>query len=208
MRVVTQNFVAAGKPYYIRANSGVIYLDITDGKRYRQSTIPFGQNWVEIQKEQVYIPATGNGTVTSVGLVVAASLPSAFSVSGSPVTTNGTLQISFAGNAGQVILGDGSLAPLPAGGGTVTSVGLSVPSPVNPAFTVVGSPVVAAGTLAINANGTVNDYIRGDGSLAVFPSIPSATIVTGRAGDINVTTPVPGTYEVQNAILPFLLMGC
>jgi hypothetical protein len=57
------------------------------------------------------------------------------------------------------------------GGGTVTSVGLSVPTPANPAYSVTGSPVIAAGTLGIVANGAITDYVRGDGSLAVFPTI-------------------------------------
>ena len=93
------------------------------------------------------------------------------------------------------------------GSGSVTSVGLAVPTPASPAFSVSGSPVTSAGTLTINALGTTSDYIRGDGSLAPFPSVPPATTVTGRAGDINVVT--SGTnYEVQNAVLPFLLMGC
>jgi hypothetical protein len=203
MRVVSQNFVAAGKPYYIRANAGVLYLDITDGKRYRQSTIPYGQNWIEIQKEQIFIPATGNGTVTSVGLAVPSLLNPAFGVSGSPVTTTGTLQLNLLGNNSQVILGDGTLAPLPVGGGTVTSVGLSMPA----AFTVAGSPVTTTGTLAVSAAGNATEYIRGDGQLATFPTIPPATTVTGRAGDINIVTS-GSNYEVQNAVLPFLLMGC
>ena len=53
------------------------------------------------------------GTVTSVGL----SMPSAFIVSGSPVTNNGTLTVTAAGTASQYIRGDGQLATLPTGGG-------------------------------------------------------------------------------------------
>lgn len=52
------------------------------------------------------------------------------------------------------------------GGGTVTSVGLSMPS----AFTVSNSPVVGAGTLTVVGAGTTTEYIRGDGTLASFPS--------------------------------------
>jgi hypothetical protein len=121
MRVVNQNFVAAGKPYYIRANAGVLYLDITDGVRYRQTTIPYGQNWVEIEDEQIFVPGTGNGTVTSVGLGVPAVVNPAFGVAGSPVTTNGTIQLQALGNAAQYIRGDGSLATLPPIGGNTVS---------------------------------------------------------------------------------------
>jgi len=48
----------------------------------------------------------GSGTVTSVAL----SMPSAFSVSGSPVTTSGTLSVSGAGTTLQYIRGNGTLA--------------------------------------------------------------------------------------------------
>jgi hypothetical protein len=54
----------------------------------------------------------------------------------------------------------------PSTGGTVTSVGLTMPS----AFSVSGSPVTTAGTLAVTGAGTTDQYVRGDGSLANFPS--------------------------------------
>jgi hypothetical protein len=58
--------------------------------------------------------------------------------------------------------------------GSVTSVGLSVPSPANAAFNVSGSPVTNSGTLAITANGTQSQYIDGTGALKLFPPIPKA----------------------------------
>jgi hypothetical protein len=58
----------------------------------------------------------------------------------------------------------------PSGGsGTVTSVDLSMPS----AFSVSGNPITTSGTLAVTGAGTTSEYIRGDGSLATFPSIPT-----------------------------------
>jgi hypothetical protein len=54
----------------------------------------------------------------------------------------------------------------PAAGGSVTSVGLTMPS----AFNVSGSPVTTAGTLAVTGAGTTGQYVRGDGTLANFPS--------------------------------------
>jgi hypothetical protein len=53
--------------------------------------------------------------------------------------------------------------------GTVTSVGLSMPT----AFTVTNSPVTGAGTLTVTGAGTTDQYVRGDLSLGVFPSSPS-----------------------------------
>jgi hypothetical protein len=52
------------------------------------------------------------------------------------------------------------------GGGSVTSVGLSMPS----AFNVANSPVTTSGTLAVTGAGTIDQYVRGDGTLANFPS--------------------------------------
>lgn len=57
-------------------------------------------------------------------------------------------------------------------GGTVTSVGLSVPTPANAAFGVSGSPIISSGTLAIVANGTALQYIDGTAALKTFPDIP------------------------------------
>jgi len=52
------------------------------------------------------------------------------------------------------------------GGGSVTSVGLSMPS----AFNVANSPVTTSGTLDVTGAGTIDQYVRGDGTLANFPS--------------------------------------
>jgi hypothetical protein len=50
--------------------------------------------------------------------------------------------------------------------GTVTSVGLTMPS----AFSVANSPVTGAGTLAVTGAGVASQYVRGDGTLANFPT--------------------------------------
>jgi hypothetical protein len=73
---------------------------------------------------------------------------------------------------GQVLSYNGTewVNTTPATGGTVTSVGLSMPAPANPAFSVAGSPVTTSGTLAVSANGTVDQYIDGTGALRTLPS--------------------------------------
>jgi hypothetical protein len=53
---------------------------------------------------------------------------------------------------------------IPAAG--VTSVGLTMPS----AFSVANSPITSAGTLEVTGAGLVSQYVRGDGSLANFPT--------------------------------------
>lgn len=51
----------------------------------------------------------GSGTVTSVALTA----PAAFNVSGSPITTSGTLALTGAGTASQYVKGDGTLGTTP-----------------------------------------------------------------------------------------------
>jgi trimeric autotransporter adhesin len=66
--------------------------------------------------------------------------------------------------------GDNTWATIVASGGTVTSVGLSMPS----AFTVSNSPVTGSGTLTVVGAGNTTQYIAGDGSLITFPSLLSS----------------------------------
>ena len=97
----------------------------------------------------------GTGTVTSVGL----AMPVQFTVTNSPVTSSGTLTAAFTtqsanslfagptSGAGAVptfrALTTADLPALPYGTGTVTSVGLSLPS----IMSVSGSPVTSSGTI-------------------------------------------------------------
>jgi hypothetical protein len=61
------------------------------------------------------IPAAG---VTSVGL----TMPSAFTVTNSPITSSGDIAVTGAGTASQYVRGDGQLATFPSGGGGGSSV--------------------------------------------------------------------------------------
>ena len=56
------------------------------------------------------------------------------------------------------------LSDIPASG--VTSVGLTMP----PAFTVTNSPITSSGDIAVTGAGLVSQYVRGDGTLANFPT--------------------------------------
>jgi len=142
----------------------------------------------------------GSGTVTSVGL----SAPGIFSVTGSPVTTAGTLGFSlttqsanriFAGptNGAAAVPSFRALvtADLPAGVGTVTSVALVMPS----IFSVSGSPVTTTGSLtAALANQNANLIFAG-------PTTGSANTPTFRslvAADI---PDISATYQPLNAKL-------
>lgn len=116
------------------------------------------------------------GTVTSVAVTV----PSAFSVSGSPVTTSGTIAIIATGTTAQYIRGDGTLATLPAAGtGTVTSVAATI---AGSAIVISGSPITTAGTIGFAFAGTSAQYVTGAGGLVSFPSIPAQFNPTAGAG--------------------------
>jgi hypothetical protein len=130
-----------------------------------------------------YSGGGGSGTVTSVGL----SAPAFLSVTGSPVTTSGTLALSYSGTAlpvanggtgqttanaalngllpsqtsqsGKVLSTDGTNTSWIASGGTgtVTSVAMSVPA----FLSVTGSPITASGTLAVSLSGTALPVANG-----------------------------------------------
>jgi hypothetical protein len=80
----------------------------------------------------------------------------------------GDVTITTATN-GQVLKYNGTAWVNAADASGLTSVGVSMPS----AFNVSGSPLTSNGTIAITGAGTTSQYIRGDGSLATFPSVAS-----------------------------------
>lgn len=130
-------------------------------------------------------PGSG-GTVTSVNL----TMPFGFSVSGTPITTSGTLAVTSTlngsivyadmGNFGTVIIGSGlnystttHTLQISASGGPVTSVGLGAP----PGFAVSGSPVTSTGTLGFNTITTpVTSSADGNWWVEASGTSPSRTI--------------------------------
>jgi len=123
-------------------------------------------------------PLTG-GTITTTGSV---------GISQADSTTNGFLSAAnfnvFAGKQDPITLTttgttgaatfSGTTLNIPiyagGGGGSVSSVGLSMPA----AFTVANSPVTGSDVLTVTGSGNTNQYIDGTGSLQAFPVIPSA----------------------------------
>jgi len=116
----------------------------------------------------------------SLGVIVSSSTGATFT---SAITFTGP-GVSVSGSTVTISGGTG-------GSGTVTSVGMTVPS----AFSVTPSTITTSGIFAITGAGTTTDYVRGDGSLATFPTIPTVgitslnsltgaaqTLVTGNTG--------------------------
>jgi hypothetical protein len=121
----------------------------------------------------------GGGSVTSVGL----TMPSAFTVAGSPVTTAGTLAVTGAGLASQYVRGDGTLANFPTGGGGGASVNYYLNGSVSQGaiggatfHQLSKTAIIGAGTDFVRTNGAGNGYIAqfitdiNDPALLLIPS--------------------------------------
>jgi hypothetical protein len=124
-----------------------------------------------------YWAADASG-LTSVGL----SMPSAFAVSNSPLTSNGTIAVTGAGTASQYVRGDGQLANFPTNGGGGSSVNYYLNGSVNQGtfggdtyYEMSKTPILGAGTNFTRTNGQGNGYIAsfitdaGDPSLLNIP---------------------------------------
>jgi len=121
-----------------------------------------------------------NGTVTSVGASITGN---AIGLTGSPITTAGTLAFAFAGTSGQYVNGAGNLTTFPT---LITSIGLSMPS----AFSVANSPLTANGSINVTGAGTSSQYIDGTGALQTFPALTGYVPYTGATADVDLGTHV------------------
>ena len=74
-----------------------------------------------------------------------------------------------------------TLPPVNPPGSDLNSVGLSMPS----AFNVANSPLTSNGTIAVTGAGTTAQYVRGDGSLASFPSLTGYVPYTGATQNVD-----------------------
>jgi hypothetical protein len=139
-----------------------------------------------ITTTKMFLSQTGDGTVSAAPqwatavTSVALSMPSAFSVSGSPITTTGTLAVTGAGLASQYIRGDGTLADFPTGGGGGSSVSYYLNGSVsqgtlggNTYYEMSKVAILGAGTdFTINTDGYIAQFITdaNDPALLKIPS--------------------------------------
>ena len=122
------------------------------------------------------------GTTTQTLLAGSLKINNIYTLPNIDGTANQVLQTNGAGIVSWATVSGG-------GGGTVSSVGLSMPS----AFTVTNSPVTGSGVLTVTGAGTTSDYIRGDGSLAAFPTgLPTSEIIQ----DVKLGEAIPTGYAV------------
>jgi hypothetical protein len=127
----------------------------------------------------VAFPTLPTGTVTSVDL----SMPAAFSVTGNPVTSSGTLSVAAAGLSTQYIRGDGQLANFPTTQGGGSSVSYYLNGSVNQGtiggatyYEMSRTPILAGGTdfqrTNAQGNGLIAQFITdaGDPNLLAIPA--------------------------------------
>ena len=125
----------------------------------------------------------GSGTVTSVGLTETGS---ALTITGSPVTTSGTINIAGAGTSSQVILGDLSLGTLTSG--TVTSVGTSQ------AFITITNPTSTPSISIGNASGAATGVLTASDWTTFNGKQSSLTLTT--TGSSGAATLVGSTLNI------------
>jgi len=138
------------KNYLIDDGSTLYLVQVTDAGSTTSVGITIdngaGES-IDVKHDQIIINnALGNATITSPTLTTATEFQ---------LPDKTTSPQTFA-----------MLSDIGAGSGTVTSVGLTMPS----AFSVASSPVTTSGTIAVTGAGLTSQYVRGDGSLANFPT--------------------------------------
>jgi len=141
----------------------------------------------------VGVPAQTGGTV----MYLSETTPGALTATAptSPDIVRPVMVVVDSGNQAIVML---SLVDSSGGSGTVTSVDLVMPS----AFTVSGNPITTSGTLTVAGAGLTSQYVRGDGSLANFPTSTGggASVSYYLNGSINQGTFGGVTYYEMNSV--------
>jgi hypothetical protein len=123
------------------------------------SAVGFSNDYNDLDNK----PTLPTGTVTSVGL----TMPAAFSVANSPITSSGSLDVTGAGTVSQYVRGDGSLANFPASTGGGGSLSFYLNGSVSQgtfggvAFREMDrTPILGAGTdFTIATNGYIQSFI-------------------------------------------------
>lgn len=143
-------------------NAGDVWLcNVAGTVNFGAGPIAFAVGDYAVYTGSVWARSSGaTGTVTSVGV---SRDGNALTITGSPVTSSGTINLGFSGDNTQYINGAGNLTTFPT---LITSIGLTMPA----AFNVSNSPLTANGTIGVAAAGYASQYIRGDGTLADFPT--------------------------------------
>lgn len=191
--ILKKSSVATKVPLATDLEVGEIAVNLTDQKLYSKKS----DGTVIL----VGTGLSGTGTVTSVG----ATVPSFLSVSGSPITTSGTLAIGYSGTALPVANG-GTGATTSAG--ALTSLGAYPATNPNGYTSNLGTVTAVSGTAPIVSSGGTTPAISISPATTSVAGSMSATdktkldgIATGATANTGTVTSVGGTGTVNGISL-------
>jgi hypothetical protein len=196
----TKSTLFAGSPSTLASLTDVDISALTNGQilQYNSTT----SKWENVDRTDIDLDQLGDVTIVSPTngqvLVYNSSTSKWENSSGGFVPYTGAVTtvnlgaqsilagtfVKAGGTSAQFLKADGSVDSTAYGTGSVTSVGLTMPS----AFNVASSPVTTNGTIAVTGAGTTAQYVRGDGSLASFPSLTGFVPYTGATADVDLGT--------------------
>jgi hypothetical protein len=182
--------VANGGTGQTSYTNGQLLIGNTTGNTLTKATLSAGTG-ISITNGtgSISIASTATGTVTS----VAATVPSFLSISGSPITTSGTLAIGLSGTALPVANGGTGVTTSTGSGANVlgTSPTLTTPT-INSAqvATVSGTAPIYMCRAWVNYNGQSSAAIRGSGNIS------SITVNGTSDWTLNFTTAMPDANYV------------
>ena len=196
----TKSTLFAGSPSTLASLTDVDISALTNGQilQYNSTT----SKWENVDRTDIDLDQLGDVTIVSPTngqvLVYNSSTSKWENSSGGFVPYTGAVTtvnlgaqsilagtfVKAGGTSAQFLKADGSVDSTAYGTGSVTSVGLTMPS----AFNVGSSPITTNGTIAVTGAGTTAQYVRGDGSLASFPSLTGFVPYTGATADVNLGT--------------------
>lgn len=226
--VAPQHLVVIGYVEYVHANNGKIYVKVMNGwelgELHDVNTSGATNGQVLTYNGTIWTPTTisaGSGTVTS----VAATGGTGISVSGSPITSSGTLTITNTAPDQTVSLTQGGTTTITGTypnftissadqyTGTVTSVAATAGTGIS----ISGSPITSSGTLTIT--NTAPDQVvslSGSGTTSISGTYPSFTITsndqfTGTVTSVALSVPtgltVSGSPITTNGTLAISLQS-
>ena len=162
----SSSLLTSDRNYTLPNASGTVALtsDIPSLAGYvpTSRTLTINGTTYDLTADRTWTIPTGTGTVTSVGL----SMPSAFTVSSSPITTSGTIAVTGAGLTSQYVRGDGTLATFPTSTGGGSSFNYYLNGSISQGtfggvtyYQMSRTPIFGAGTNFTRTNGAGNGYI-------------------------------------------------
>lgn len=158
----TSNFTVNGTSKLSLNVNNTAEIGINTGGVIMEENSGAVQSNVAVTTSNAIMQSTSGTDVTRISVSPTAVTLFTPNVNDATATVGQVLTLMNAGS------GEVEFTTVSAGSGTVTSVGLTMPS----AFSVASSPVTTAGTLAVTGAGASSEYIDGTGALQPFPALP------------------------------------